>query len=142
MSLPSGVSAGTVTVSSQPNSPIQIKYCWIGYEDSSAGSKNYFLGQAVSFTNMGAQDVVAIEFEFDLLDNFGDKVGTLTGQKTGTFSPQVLIDVQRNVFTGLPLKWEWETINTWPGLATVTCSVRRAKFADGTIWRESGSGDG
>lgn len=74
----------------------------------------------------------AVESRFYFEDYFGDVLGWVLGQRDGTFSPNVLIDLRHG------LTDQWQTNGYVPGLTKVIeCAVSRVRFGDGTVWKET-----
>jgi hypothetical protein len=119
-----------VKVQSQPNAPLQINTC---YASEHLWYSHYYLNNlAVTFTNMSPKTMDAVEFRFYYEDYFGDVLGWVLGQRDGTFSPNVLIDLRHG------LTDQWQTNGYVPGLTKVIeCAVSRVRFGDGTVWKEA-----
>jgi len=98
------------------------------------GNINYYINNAVKFTNTTDKAAVAVRFRFDLLDAFGEQLRTLTGDVTGYFSPGVLIEPHYNITAEHFDKNVWSTININPNISEVRCSVELVRFDDDTVW--------
>ena len=116
------------------NGPVQIETCKAWLSDTSVGNRNYYISQAVSFENGASQPIVAVRFAFQVLDPFGQPVRTMTGDATGTFAPQVLI--QPGFRQGGAVGNSWTAINISPSIDSVVCDVQLVRFADGTLWHQ------
>lgn len=88
-----------VKVQSQPMAPLDINTC---YASEHPWSGHYYLNSAVTFTNVSPKTMDAVEFRFYYEDYFGDVLGWEVGQRDGTFSPNVLIDLRH----GLTDQWQ------------------------------------
>lgn len=119
-------------VRSQPESPVQINECFGGLSDTDVGNVDYYVNEAVIFTNKSETTVNAIRFRFDFYNVFGEHLDERYGTDTGTFSPNVLIDHAHN-HLGVAVP-EWQSINIWPSIAAIVCSVDTIAFSDGQLW--------
>lgn len=124
-----------MAVAPQPNSPIQINDCFGGLSDTDVGNVDYYVNEAVMFTNGSETTVNAIRFRFDFYTVFGEHLAERYGTDTGTFSPGVLIDHAHNhLGVAVPL---WQSINIWPSIAAIVCSVDTVAFSGGQLWHAS-----
>lgn len=121
-----------VSVMPQNNSPIQISECFGGLTDTDVGNINYYVEQSVIFMNTSNRPVVAVRFKFDFYDAFSEHLGERYGTDTGTFSPGALIDHAHNHIGGV--MGYWSSINIWPSITAIRCSVDTVRFDDGSIW--------
>jgi hypothetical protein len=125
----------TLAAFSPPSSsPVVINACGASLSDTSVGNVNYYVNNAVKFTNTSDKPVVAVRFRFDLLDAFAQPLRTLTGDVTGYFSPGVLIEPHYNITAERFDTNVWSTININPNIAEVRCSVELVRFEDDSTW--------
>ena len=125
----------TLAAFSPPSSsPVVINACGASLSDTSVGNVNYYVNNAVKFTNTSDKPVVAVRFRFDLLDAFAQPLRTLTGDVTGYFFPGVLIEPHYNITAERFDTNVWSTININPNIAEVRCSVELVRFEGDSTW--------
>jgi hypothetical protein len=82
-----------------------------------------YLNTGVDFVTHGATPVSAAMFQFQLVNLYGELLDPIVGEATGQFRDGV--EIKGN---------HWSSIDVWPGLSIVECSVSRVLFADGKTW--------
>jgi hypothetical protein len=89
-------------------------------------------GLAVAFKVAASKTVTAVRFQFDFSDAFGSPIQTaLDEDRQGLFPPGILIAPEHKKLLGILPQWE---INALPSGTSVTCSVEKVLFSDGTTW--------
>jgi hypothetical protein len=81
----------------------------------------------VTFKNVTAQAVIAVQFSFTYVDAFDTTIQTNRGDHVGQFAPGVLIDSSNCWFVQIA-----------PGsLSKIITVVQKVRYQDGTIWVNS-----
>lgn len=126
---------------SQSDAPITINSCPTWLTDTDVGNYNYYLRETVAFTNNSDVVARAVRFRFSLFTTFNEHIDDLYATVQGNFSPGTLIDYTHPkaaawfVTAGRADAALWQSINIWPSLATIQCSVDTVAFIDGSTWR-------
>lgn len=93
------------------------------------GSASTNVAILVAFHNASRISAKAVGFAFQLFDSAHHPIKTFTGLAEGSYAPNARLQ---------PLdgwgSWPWQTSTLDADVASVTCSVIYAKFADGTEW--------
>jgi hypothetical protein len=109
------------TISEQPDSPVNIERCFVWNYNG--------LREQVEFRNAtDDKTVIAVRFYFMASDAFGDAMTPIaSADATNTVAPGVLISRYANHWV--------DPLNPWTDPKSVTCSVDKVRFADGTVWK-------
>ncbi len=121
-------SARTITTTIQPShGPVQILGCRAALQPF-ATDEGYTLLVWLDFKNAGTKTATAVRFDFQASDAFGMPLQSATGDRLGTFAPDVVIQnwlgSNAKAMTGLPRN-----------VGKVACSVEMVQFSDGSQWR-------
>lgn len=119
---------------SQPNSPIDIGNCAIGY-DARYNTLDDYIGTDITvnyeFVNVTAKPIVAVRFGAAAYDTFGALLYSTALDVKGTFSKNAWIN--RN--DGLALR-----VPNLSNIDTALCFVQAVKYQDGSVWFIDGNG--
>ena len=109
----------------QQDAPVSIVTCSLAKQSVqiARGVSVEGLNTGIVFKNNTSKTVVAVTFNFTMVDSSGAVLETRSKQSTGAFSSAIVID---NI--------HWLDVDSWPTLGEMSCSVSRVSFQDGVVW--------
>jgi hypothetical protein len=124
----SRASARTITTTIQPShGPVQILGCRAALQPFTT-DEGYTLLVWLDFNNAGTKTATAVRFDLQASDAFGMPLQSATGDRQGTFAPDVIIQ-----------NWLGSNAKAMTGLlrnvGKVACSVEMVQLSDGSQWR-------
>jgi len=114
-----------IQVQPQQDAPVSIVNCSLAKQSVqiARGVSVEGLNTGIAFKNDSSKPIVVVTFRFTMIDGSGATLETRFKERSGTFSPAVIID---NI--------HWLEVNSWPTLSEMSCSVGHVSFQDGTAW--------
>jgi hypothetical protein len=124
----------TTIMAAQPDSPVRIIACsaYLGNSNGSfafewpsdRGLEDFTSHELVTFKNLTAQTVQAVEFRLKTFDISGGPLDIISLIAHGTFSPG--IEIRKGPFDQFNPHGQ--------ALDKIVCSVERVRFANGSVW--------
>jgi hypothetical protein len=123
--VPASAGALSVAITSQADAPVTLMSCTFTKQmvplARGVSVEGFLTG--VVFKNTAAKPVVQVTFLFTMRDTAGAVIDSHMLTSTGTFAPGVEID---NI--------HWLTVDDWPTLGGVDCSIQRVMFKEDPAW--------
>jgi hypothetical protein len=125
LATPADASSIAVVITAQAGAPITLTSCTLRKEmmPLARGVSVEGLRTGVVFKNTTLKPIADVAFLFTMRDVSGDVIDSHRLHSKGTYAPNVEID---NI--------NWLSVDSWPTLGDMDCSIDRVVFSDGSAW--------